>query len=507
MSVLLWTPSAAQGRRLNAPLAASGEHVLGDVTHFHASPDGRKVVYRADQEQDGAFELYAVPTRGGAARKLSSFLIPEGDVPAGNSAFAISPDSRLVAYIADGATDGDEDLYCVPVDGSTAAVRLNGSVDSSDVLPGNFVFTPAGTHLLFRQGLGLYGVVSDGSDYARLLNGYPPSPGLAEFAPSPDGVWAIYRQNDKLYRVPIDASAEPEVFAPAAMFVAAFVVTPAGEVVYVGTNASQKQLWVAAIDGSSAPALIASDSSTLFGLGLSPDGAWISYLRATARRDLYCARVDRSLPPRRLNGALPSGGQAGPAFFTPDSSQVAFLSDQAQLGRFELYTAPSDGSATAVLVSGTLVTGGDVRDVRFAGTRAVYLADALQDELVELFSAPLDGSAAPVRLNRDLFPIGLPSLYPIVFDTWGQYVVYSARQRTFQPEIFGVRASGGGLVPVSPDLAPAAAAGAFELTRDGKVLCLTTRQFPQQGPEPVDHESVTQLYVQELAPAPLPIHR
>ena len=75
-SVPIGGPAAA-GLKLNKALVLGGSVEGGLI-----SPDSRRVVYRADQETDGIFELYSVPIRGPAADgiKLNKALVPGGDV-------------------------------------------------------------------------------------------------------------------------------------------------------------------------------------------------------------------------------------------------------------------------------------------------------------------------------------------------------------------------------------------------------------------------------------------
>jgi hypothetical protein len=55
---------AAQSVRLNGPLVQPGS---GDVTDFAISRSGASVVFRADQAEDGVFELFAAPRDGGSS--------------------------------------------------------------------------------------------------------------------------------------------------------------------------------------------------------------------------------------------------------------------------------------------------------------------------------------------------------------------------------------------------------------------------------------------------------
>jgi len=96
---------AGDGLKLNGPLASGGE-VFGD---YQISPDGSRVVYRADQDTDDVKELYSVPITGpfGDGVKLNATLVPGGDVPG----FRISPDGSWVGYRADQDTDDVYELY------------------------------------------------------------------------------------------------------------------------------------------------------------------------------------------------------------------------------------------------------------------------------------------------------------------------------------------------------------------------------------------------------------
>src|SRR5688572_20682624 len=107
-----------------------------DVQELRASPDGTLVVYRADEETYGVFELFVAPVDASAPRvKLSGAMVANGDVAPG--AFVFSPDGAWIVYVADQVMDGIDELFAVPSDGSAAAVKLSGTlVAGGDVVPG-----------------------------------------------------------------------------------------------------------------------------------------------------------------------------------------------------------------------------------------------------------------------------------------------------------------------------------------------------------------------------------
>ena len=99
----LFTPLPSQVRKLNGPVASG---FAGRVLSSLQAPDGSRLVYLADAEQDEVYELFSVPIGGGTATKLNGPLVAGGDVSNGVLLYQISPDSSRVVYLAD--QDADE---------------------------------------------------------------------------------------------------------------------------------------------------------------------------------------------------------------------------------------------------------------------------------------------------------------------------------------------------------------------------------------------------------------
>ena len=96
----------------SGPLLLNGTLVEdGNVESFHVRPDGREVVYIAEQDQVGIAELYVAPLDGsGRSARLSpagAFSnLHEGVIDA-----TFTPDSRFVLYVGDLESWGSKDLY------------------------------------------------------------------------------------------------------------------------------------------------------------------------------------------------------------------------------------------------------------------------------------------------------------------------------------------------------------------------------------------------------------
>ncbi|HET9481921.1 MAG TPA: thrombospondin type 3 repeat-containing protein [Candidatus Polarisedimenticolia bacterium] len=107
---------------------------------------------------------------------------------------------------------------------------------------------------------------------------------------------------------------------------------------------------------------------------------------------------------RKISGSPMAGSVTG-FRVSPNGAIAVFIADKDTLGRFELYSAPVNGSTAPVKLSAGLPFGsGDAGVAAFQispdSARVVFLADPNTGGGVnEIFSAPIDGSAAPVRLN------------------------------------------------------------------------------------------------------------
>jgi Tol biopolymer transport system component len=93
---------------------------FSDGATFAISPDSRTVAFIADKDVDDVKELYAVPVHGTTPVKLNPPLVSGGNV----QSFQWTPDGAAVLYLAEQEVDNRVELYRVPVDGGDA-VKLN----------------------------------------------------------------------------------------------------------------------------------------------------------------------------------------------------------------------------------------------------------------------------------------------------------------------------------------------------------------------------------------------
>ena len=121
----------------------------GEVDSYKISPDGSRVVYQADQDSEDLSELYSVPVAGPASANVKL----NGPLPLGGvvtTGYQISPDGSRVVYRAEQQADGVVELFSVPLTGpSSAGIKLNGAfVAGGDV--SSFAISRDGRWIVYR---------------------------------------------------------------------------------------------------------------------------------------------------------------------------------------------------------------------------------------------------------------------------------------------------------------------------------------------------------------------
>lgn len=131
----------SSGRRQVIPILPESRQILD----AQITPDGRLILYIADQNIEGVFELFSVPVCGGKPKRLNPELSTGGNV----TQFQISPDGRQVVYLSDQNVDNMFELFIVSIDGGTA-VKLNPSLCEGGSVISDFQINASGTQVVYR---------------------------------------------------------------------------------------------------------------------------------------------------------------------------------------------------------------------------------------------------------------------------------------------------------------------------------------------------------------------
>lgn len=502
-----------------------------DVFDFDLSPDGRTVLYRVDQHVDETYGLFAVSIDAyRSAVEISGPLVAGGDVV--RQGYAVSPDGQRVAYLADQDQDNDVQLYGAMIDGSGSPILLSTPSTGAVGLPGNsvpdtrvgvaFPRAPGSDRVVYvsnfpfpASGAALYSVPLDGSALpVRLDAPLPEETDSLDFWVAPDGARVVYCAFDfqyfqgdvplGLFTVPIDGSSAPvrladdgslpvfradgtEFIAVAStplgnglhrfatdgngtpIFLSAdalieydvdptwarvvyrallddqwqlfsvptdasaapvqlndplhgdgavtdFVIAPGGQrVAYVEDDYlydSVNALFSVSIDGTAAPVplldpavptFVSGNGQVLHQVQVSPDGASVVFHQMIGGvggiGGVYSVPIRGTTLPVRLNAELPPGRITNLVTMTPDGGQTLYIADLEVSGKFELFQTATEGGGAVTRVNGPMIPGGDVQgqQVRVApdGSRALYLADQERDEDRELFASFLRRPPSP----------------------------------------------------------------------------------------------------------------
>jgi serine/threonine protein kinase len=409
------------------------------------SPDGRKLAF-ITLDINNRFILWVRSLDSLDAKRLSS--PNEGDV----SGPFWSPDSRVVAYYAEGklkkvdSASGDSQILCdapgfrgaawsskgviafgavmgstglwiVPESGGTPKAATIGSTG----LRYNPIFLPDGEHFLYRDVKGnrdpavYLGSISLPLD-RQSTEPFLATPFQAEFAPfAPRGSHGhlLFVRDSALLAQPFDAadgklSGEPtpvvssvsngETIGGPILGVAAFSVSENGVLAYrSGTGRTFRLTW---FDRSGRPLGTPGGAAQITEIQLSPDG---KRLAGVVSGDIWILDLDRNIPTRFTFDGM---GNHAPVW-SPDGSKIAYATSTG--ASRAIWTKPMSGGEPQLLNQSNQAA---VPSDWTKDGQNLILTSVSNETGADVWRLPLTGARTPVPLVQTKFQEGQASVSP-----------------------------------------------------------------------------------------------
>jgi len=392
----------------------------GNVNNFVIS--GNTVIYTAEQETRNLNEIYAVPITGGTPIKLNSTFPP--------LAFGVSRFSQpqvvgdRVIYSADQDTEGTFELYSVPITGGTPT-KLNGTITSSGQVQG---FIVVGNTVVYSANQDnstiddLYAVPATGGTSPVKLTGnlLPANSFVGFYLPNEDNsrivfsVTELVSGNNDIYSVPITGGIPIKLneTPPTGNSGAEFFIPVGNNIVYLDSKSGFNEIYVVPITGGSSTKL---NGTLVSGGDVSSDFIvandtliYIADQETDNTDEVYSVPITGGTP-TKLNGTLVFEGDVQD--IRVSGNRLIYSADQETNNTDEVYSVPIAGG-TPTKISGSGVNVFELSSNPNANFNNLFSISQIGDVLVylafdagfvdELYAVPTTGGNTPMKINGPL---------------------------------------------------------------------------------------------------------
>jgi Tol biopolymer transport system component len=392
------------------------------------------VVFIADKETNGKVELYKYTLATSTTSKVNDLLIAAGNV----TSFAISPDRKWIAYVADQDTDEVFELYVAPADGTSSAIKVSGTLIAGGDVSDDVVWAPNSSRIAYRNNgstaaqFDLTTVTPLGTDRVNVTAA---GAGLGNvisnsYTWSPDSLTVGYMSDQ--------ASAAIELW----------------------TNSGSTQTNNTQVNGN----IVLNGDVTEY--AWAPDGSKIVYRAdqvVNGTFELYTSMPNGTVntPVGGVTGTgIASNVEVGSIVWAPNSSRIAYRADLVTDELFNLHTVLPDGTGR-VKVNLNLTGNKDVVGTPSwspDSSRLAYLSDSNIDEVFELLASQPTVANTSIQINSTLLggsvSTGPTQDTPPAWSPNSSFVAYIAEQDSAGvAEVYAGQPNGMGNIKFSGSMA------------------------------------------------------
>ncbi|MCR9199309.1 MAG: hypothetical protein NXI04_11740 [Planctomycetaceae bacterium] len=456
-----------------------GKLPVGDVIASEITPDSRTVVYLADQNVSGQFELFSVPIEGGTPVRLNDVLIAGGHV----SEFAISPDGSAVVFVSGEEANDREELFHVSVNGGPVTRLIPLPEQNHEVE--SFEITPDSQNVVFL-GRELFSVPIAGGDLVTLNGPLVAGGSVTAFEVSQDSGRVVYTADQdwddrvEIYTVPVNGGHALKLNGPVSTNgnVTDFAISPnGGYAVYVADLEFDRQFELYSSNLSSLEIAKLSEEPTrssadFFEFQISPDNSVVVFTQDRLYADLLSVSITGGQI-KKINGGTNFPRNIQSFAITSDSQRVVYLSDETTRYTFELFsTRITDGGP--VTLSGQPESSEDVTTFQLSPdgaqvlylTRQTYLSQGTSVARDQLFSVPATGSSSAVPLTVLTGETSLVPQFRVTSD-WSRVVFILKSGLNRSSELFSVALTDGTVEKLNAVIPQFADITAFDVSANG----------------------------------------
>ncbi|MCB0327484.1 MAG: hypothetical protein KDD52_07690 [Bdellovibrionales bacterium] len=389
-------------------------------------PEFTAVLYLADEDVDGQFELYITQEEGDPIEVISS-------LPATASvlAYKITSDGSKVVFVADIDTDDVFELYVANVEAGSSATKLNDTLVSGGNVLGTIELSSDDSTVVYLADQTtdtaneIYSVPVAGGTVNTVNDALAAGREVTSFAISPDNTQVVYIADDAandrydVLSAPIAGGGATNLSGVSVGYDALdFEITSdSATVVYTRTILSgiftQTELFSRPIDGSTAAVHLDEDSvgvydDDVFAFDVSADGLNVAYIsdhETDGVQEVYVVATSGVGGSTKLNAAMPTNGDAMSLVMSPNNTHLLFFGDAETNGVNELFYVPIDDSADPSKVNPDLDTNENVFSLgtfNSDGSAIYYIADQDTDEIQELYKVSSSSLQSSSKVNSSL---------------------------------------------------------------------------------------------------------
>ena len=350
-------------------------------------PNPNVIVFSGDVDTDGVTELYSFVVATGQLKKLN----PAYSLASGINvtSYAVSPDAKFVAYVANEVSSGKFDVFVVPVDGSILPVLVSNvpGEAADDTVADGPIWAPDSSRIAYRSDeltgpggkFNLRTVMPDGSGNT-VVNPVGVGPGTVQpFSVqwSPDSALISYltNVNGAHFDLYISLANSPASFNVSELAASAAVTeyswSPDGNHMLFRSDRlvdERYELFTRDLSGAIPGAIVpvsgnlagGGDRDVLAGSAVwAPNSTRIAFIADGTTDDVYNAYtvLPNGTGLVQLNISLFDRDVINTPSWAPDGSRVAYRANLESSANFELYTSQATIPLSNVKVNGSLHSG------------------------------------------------------------------------------------------------------------------------------------------------------